>query len=118
MLYVVEGKDLKVAKQILVLILVSTPVILLSPSIYNLEAGIKSGVGKKEPKIQKIFLQIVLATPKLSNSQLHRDGIGLSVLSVVCCVLCVVSYLLHRYTKSIGKNTQQNSGVIAEPLPQ
>ena len=40
MLYVVEGKDLKVAKQILVLILVSTPVILLSPSIYNLEAGI------------------------------------------------------------------------------
>ena len=76
MLYVVVGKDLKVAKQILVLILVSTPVILLSPSIYNLEAGIKSGVGKKEPKIQKIFLQLVLATPKLSNSQLHRDGIG------------------------------------------
>ena len=76
MLHVVDEKGLEVAQQILVLILVSTPVIVLSSSIYILEADFKSGVDKKEPKIRTIFLRLFLQTPKLSNSQLHRLGIG------------------------------------------
>ena len=75
-----ECRVLEVSKELfLVVILVSTPVISLSSSIYFLEVDVGSGVGKKESKIQKKFLEVFLQTPKLSNSQLHRVGIGPTV---------------------------------------